>query len=536
MTQALPGNPAHVGILDRPGLFNTDLIARNAKYFAKKDAVVCNGERLSWAEFHLRTNQVANALLGLGLNKGDKVCILGKNSISMFEMCWGTIKAGGVIVPLNVMMAADTLALMINNSDARFLFVDSDTRQQVEAVRSHLNNIEPDGAFAFNGLAAGWSSAEKLIEDAPSHDPDVTHEMSDPMNIIYSSGTTGIPKGIEHTHFSRLAFSIGYGQELLVDKYTRTLCSTPLYTNGTWLTMLPTVYSGGTCVLMSGFDADEFLATIARERCTHTFMVPTQAIKLIAAWKPEKSLDLSSMQVILCGGQALPGQTFDDLMETFPKAGIYECYGMTEGFYFCIGPKDYENGKRGSVGIPIFGGDICIVDENGKELPCGELGEIAGYGAGLMRGYYNDAQRTRDLVWIGSKGRTYIRSGDLGRVDEDGFLYVTGRIKDMIKSGGINVFASDIEDIFMRHPQVREVAVIGVPHEKWIETPLLLAIMHEWATISEAELCAWGNERLGKFQRVSGVIYRQDFPRANYGKVLKRELRDEYGKKEATAA
>ncbi|MDD3937613.1 class I adenylate-forming enzyme family protein [Rhodoferax sp.] len=536
MTQTIPTSPAHVGILDSPGLFNTDFIARNAKYFGKKDAVVCNDQRRSWAEFHLRTNQVANALLTLGLNKGDKVCIIGKNSISMFEMCWGTIKAGGVIVPLNVMMSSDTLALMINNSDARLLFVDSETRQQVEAVRHQLQHIEPGGAFAFDGLAEGWSSAEQLIENAPNRDPDVTHQMSEPMNIIYSSGTTGIPKGIEHTHFSRLAFSMGYGQELLVDKYTRTLCSTPLYTNGTWLTMLPTIYSGGTCVLMSGFDAETFLETVARERCTHTFMVPTQAIKLIAASRQEKSLNLSSMQVILSGGQALPGQTFDDLLETFPNAGIYECYGMTEGFYFCIGPKDYEKGKRGSVGVPIFGADICIIDENGSEVPRGEFGEIAGYGAGLMRGYYNDAERTKDIVWIGPKGRTYIRSGDLGRMDEDGFLYVTGRIKDMIKSGGINIFASDIEDIFMRHPQVREVAVIGVPHEKWIETPLLLAIMHEGATISEAELCLWGNERLGKFQRVSRVEFRQDFPRANYGKVLKRELRDEYRKQQATAS
>ena len=533
MTQSNSSGLAHVGILDSPGLFNTDFIARNAKYFGKKDAVICGDERRSWADLHVRTNQVANALLNLGLNKGEKVCIVGKNSIAMFEMCWGTIKAGGVIVPLNVMMSDDTLSMMINNSDARFLFVDSHTRQQVNAVREQLRLIEPGNAFAFEGTSAGWASAELLIDRAANHDPDVTHAMSDPMNIIYSSGTTGIPKGIEHTHFSRLAFSIGYGQELLIDRYTRTLCSTPLYTNGTWLTMLPTIYAGGTCVLMSAFDGENFLETVARERCTHTFMVPTQAIRIVASKRPEKPLDLSSMKVILSGGQALPGQTFDDLLETFPNSGIYECYGMTEGFFFCIGPKDYEIGKRGSIGIPIFGGDVCVIDEEGREVPRGEFGEVVGTGAGLMRGYYNDAERTKELVWIGPKSRTYIRSGDLGRMDEDGFLYVTGRIKDMIKSGGINVFASDIEDIFMRHPQVKEVAVIGVPHEKWIETPLLLAIMHEDATINESELMAWGNERLGKFQRVSGLEFRQDFPRANYGKVLKRELRAEYQKRDS---
>ena len=145
-----------------------------------------------------------------------------------------------------------------------------------------------------------------------------------------------------------------------------------------------------------------------------------------------------------------------------------------------------------------------------------------------MKGYYNDPARTQELIWRSPKGRTYLRSGDLGRLDEDGYLYVAGRIKDMIKSGGINVFATDIEDVFMRHPQVSEVAVIGVPHEKWIETPILLAIVHEGATITEAELMAWGNERLGRFQRVSRVEFRSDFPRATYGKVVKRVLRDEY--------
>ena len=514
--------------LDRPGLFYSDFIARNAKLFANRDAVVCENERLSWAEFHRNTNKVANALIGLGLQKGDKVCILGRNSIALFEVCWGTVKAGGVIVPLNIMMAADSLPLMINNSDASILFADASAVPQVDAVRDHLTNVGPGGFFAFGGAQTSWSPAEDLIVNASDADPDIAVEMGDSMNIIYSSGTTGVPKGIEHTHFTRLAFTLGYGQELEMNRFTRTICSTPLYTNGTWLTMLPTVYVGGACVLMPKFDGQSFMETVARERCTHTFMVPTQAIGILAARRPDQSYDLSSMEVILSGGQALPGQTFDDLLTTFPKVGIFECYGMTEGFFLCVGPKDYAHGKRGSVGIPIFGGDVCVIDEDGNELPRGEMGEVTGYSAGLMKGYYNDPARTQELIWRGPKGRTYLRSGDLGRLDADGYLYVAGRIKDMIKSGGINVFASDIEDVFMRHPQVSEVAVIGVPHEKWIETPILLAIVHEGATITEAELMAWGNERLGRFQRVTRVEFRSDFPRATYGKVLKRVLRDEY--------
>jgi long-chain acyl-CoA synthetase len=512
--------------LDSPGIFYPEVIARNARYFGDKDAVVCGPDRLSWAEFHRRTNKIANALIGLGLVTGDKVCIVGRNSIPMFELCWGTIKAGGVIVPLNVMMSPETLALMINNSDGRILFVDEGTGPQVDPVLGQLVNVGPGGRFEFNYPQEGWACAQSLIENAADADPQVALDMGDSMNIIYSSGTTGTPKGIEHTHFSRLAFTFGYGGELSIDRFTRTLCSTPLYTNGTWLTMLPTVFMGGTCVLLPKFSGEIFLETVAHERCTHTFMVPTQAIGILGA--DPHDYDLSSMEVILSGGQAIPGQTFEDLMKRFPKMGIYECYGMTEGFFFCVGPKDYAHGKRGSVGMPIFGGDARLIDQDGKEVLPGELGEIVGWAPGLMKGYYNDPKRTAELIWRGPKGRTYLRSGDLGRLDEDGYLYVVGRIKDMIKSGGINVFATDIEEVFMRHPQVSEAAAIGVPHEKWIETPILLVILRAGAAITGEELMAWGNDRLGKFQRVTRVEFRTDFPRANYGKVLKRVLREEY--------
>jgi acyl-CoA synthetase (AMP-forming)/AMP-acid ligase II len=178
--------------------------------------------------------------------------------------------------------------------------------------------------------------------------------------------------------------------------------------------------------------------------------------------------------------------------------------------------------------LPIFGSDICIIDEQGREVAAGELGEIVGYGPGLMKGYYKDLQRTAELIWKDPRGRTYLRSGDIGRIDTDGYLYIAGRIKDMIKSGGINVFASDIEEIFMQHPAVSEVAAIGIPDHKWLETPLLLVILLPGATVTEAELMDWGNARLGRYQRVSAVEIRTSFPRAAHDKIQKRALREPY--------
>jgi len=513
--------------LDQPGLFYPDVISNNARFEGNRLAVVCGEESLTWREFHLRTNQVANALRSLGLRKGDKVCLFMQSSVAMFELLWGTIKAGCVAVPLNVMMAQDSLALMVNNSEGLALFADEATAAQVDAVRGQLKNVAAERSFLVGPPTTGWMSADRLVADAS--DEEVEHGLvpTDSMSIIYSSGSTGVPKGIEHSHFARLAYPLATGPSMGIDRYSVSIATTPLYTNGTWITMLPTVYSGGTTVLLKKFSPVNFLEAVQRHGGTHVFMVPTQYI-LICAEPELRRFDTSSMRVLLSGGQALPSTVFDDLLTKFPTAGIHEIYGITEAFLVMASPKDWALGKRGSVGKPIFGADVRIIDGDGRILPAGETGEIAAWGPNLMKGYYNDPQRTAESIWIGPQGRTYMRSGDVGRIDEDGFIYVSGRVKDMIKSGGLNIFASDIEEVFMRHPAVKEAAAVGTPHEKWGETPVLFVILHDGAQNSTAELMEWGNSRLGKFQRVSAVEVRTEFPRATHDKVLKRALRDPY--------
>ncbi|MFS0738777.1 class I adenylate-forming enzyme family protein [Sphingomonas sp. 1P06PA] len=514
--------------LDQPPLLFTDMIRINAARFGAKPAAICDDDVLSWSDFDLRTNRVANALIAEGLAKGDKVALVLNSSIAMFELIWGTVKAGGVIVPLNIMMSADGLAGTIDNCDARFIVAEPATRASVDVIREQLGKIKADGYFTLGEADDKWRAIAPLIDAAPYAECGVPLAMSDPMNIIYSSGSTGAPKGIEHSQWARHIYTFGFGYGLEMTRFSVPICSTPLYTNGTWITMLPAVYLGGTTVLMTKFSAERFLATVALHGCTHAFAVPTQFIVLLESGEISRH-DTSSLKVLMSGGQAIATTTVEQMKQQLPHVRLYECYGITEGFSTLASPEDKAlPGKEKTVGLALFGGEIVILNDGGNVLPPGEVGDITGYGPALMTGYYRNQQATERMIWRDPRGRTFLRSGDLGRMDEDGYLYIAGRVKDMIKSGGINVYASDIEDVFMRHPAVAEVAAIGVPHDRWIETPLLLAILREGHAIDPEELRAWGNAQLGKWQRVSAVEYRDEFPRATHDKILKRALRAPY--------
>jgi acyl-CoA synthetase (AMP-forming)/AMP-acid ligase II len=514
--------------LDRhPELLSCDVIASNARLHRDRIAVVCEQQRLSWRELDERTAQVANAVSGLGLGRGDKVAQLMGNSLETFVTFWGAVRAGCCAVPLNAMLDEESLTRLLNDSDATVIFADAETRPQLDAIRDRLKRLDASSMYLFGETTEGWQPAEALITAAATDAPRVQISPDDSITILYSSGTTGVPKGIEHSHRARMImYSLGFSVGLATTRSSVAVLATPAYASGTWICMFPVMYRGGKVVITRKWDPATFLEAVQQEDGTHAFLVPTQYIALLASPALEK-YDASTLKVLVSAGQSIDPTTRTGLQAAFPQTGIHEVYGMTEGFATLRTPEDDAAGKGDSVGLPLSLEDVRIVGDDDVELPLGETGEICVHGVGVMKGYYNNPELTEEATWMSPDGTAFVRSGDMGRQDDEGFLYVSGRKKDMIKSGGINVYAADIEGVFMEHPAVHECAAVARRDEKWGETPVLAVILADGASADPDELRAWGNERLAKYQRVSEIVVREDFPRATYGKVSKALLRTE---------
>jgi len=515
---------------DVPQLIITDAMASHGKWHPNKTAVICEDKRLTWREFNQGINKVANALLKLGLQKGDKVSILMKNSIEMAEIMYGVVRSGGVMVAISTMLPVDSITIMVNDSDSKYFFVDASMLDMIAPHKASLKNIINDGFITVGTEAEGWNSYERLIQNVSEEEPGILLYHEDNFNIIYSSGTTGVPKGILHTHYARQQFAVCLGFEYRMDNNTVSIASTAMYTNGTNLMFMPVFLLGGTVVIMPTFNPRNWLELVQKERATHAFLVPTQFIVLMSEPDFDK-YDLSSLKALVTGGSPLFKETKEEIRKKF-KCDLMELWGLTEGVASNIKPEEMNGEGIGCVGTPPFGWDIRIINDQGQELPRGEIGEIIGYATFLMTEYHKQPEKTAEAIWKDERGRTYLKTGDIGKLDQEtGFLYIIDRKKDMIISGGINIFASDIEDVIIKHPTVAEVGVIGIPHKKWGETPFALIVLNKGETISAEEIMNWTNPQLAKYQRLSGVEFRDHLPRNALGKILKRQLREPYWEK-----
>ena len=510
--------------LDHSEITIPEIFSSHGKFRKNQEAVVCGSVRRTWGEFNDNMNRVANALLASGASRGDRVVVMMGNSVEILEVMFGIVKAGCCVVPLSGLLTGQQLASLINDCGAKQAFATVDFIDRLRPFQDELLHLHENQRYVVHGQSQGWTDYQALTEGHATTTPHVIYRSENAFNIIYSSGTTGLPKGIMQSHRARVHWAISNSIEMRFSDRSRALTTTSLYSNGTWLMMLPVLFSGGTCVVMPAFDPAEFSKLVEAEKITHTFMVPAQYIALLQT--DTTPYDLSKLEVLLCAGSPLRRETKRQVIERLGDK-LIELYGFSEGFATMLKPGAPAS-KFDTVGIPVLGFEVRILDEAGKVLTPGEIGEIAGYGPGMMSAYHGRPHETSELIWQDERGRTFIRSGDIGCQDEDGYLKLVDRKKDMIISGGFNVFPADLEEILGQHPDVLDATVIGVPHERWGETPLALVILRPGVVFDPTSMLPWCNQRLAKHQRLSNIETRTDFPRNALGKVLKRVLREPY--------
>jgi long-chain acyl-CoA synthetase len=447
---------------------------------------------LDYAAFDTLVDRVAAALQRDGVQPRDAVTVSAANSIEYAAFFIAVLRAGACVVPLPTSATPEAIAQMRADSGATI----------------HMTGRELD-------------QLESWIAAPGTRPRPVDIEPEWPFNLIYSSGTTGTPKGIVHPHAMRWlhvqrAARLDYGPQAV------TLISTPLYSNTTLVSFLPTLGLGGTAILMAKFDVRGYLELAQKYRVTHTMLVPVQYQRLMAFPDFDK-YDLSSFRMKRSTSAPFAAALKAEVVRRWPGR-LIDSYGLTEGGGTCMLDVISHPDKLHTVGVPAPGHDIRLIDEQGNEVPQGAIGEVVGHSAGIMTGYHRLPEKTREVEWFDSTGKRFIRTGDIGRFDEDGFLVLVDRKKDLIISGGFNIYPSDLEDVIRQHHDVVEVSVVGVPSKEWGETPVGFVVLKNHT--SPQDVLEWANRRLGKTQRLSAIEVVDALPRSAIGKVLKRELRD----------
>ena len=495
----------------------TGILRDWAQAHPDKIALIDDDGDCAWAELIGLVERLAARLVETGLERGQSVAILGTSSINYALVFLAAVRAGGVAAPLTTSASPEQLAGMARDSGARHLFIDA--HKAAELGQDFMADL----------IRVPLEEAENWMAPPGTLAPDFTPKPGDPFNIIYSSGTTGIPKGIVHSHQMRWRqFGATAQSYLAAGLDVRSLASTPLYSNTTMVAFLAPLLAGGTIRVMGKFDCARWLDHAAEDRTTVTMLVPVQYQRLMDHPGFDDH-DLSSLAMKYCTSAPFSAELKSEVLKRMP-GGLVEIYSMTEGGVVCLLAAHEFPDKLHTVGRPAPGSEMKVLDDEDREVPPGTPGNLVGRSHTMMSGYKNRPDKTAEAQWIDPNAGpnddgVWMRMGDIGRVDEQGFVELVGRAKDMIISGGFNIYPSDLETELEREDDVAEAAVVGIASQRWGETPIGFVVLKQRARDADSVMAAV-NARLGKTQRLSALFTIGEMPRSHIGKLLKTELRE----------
>jgi acyl-CoA synthetase (AMP-forming)/AMP-acid ligase II len=506
-----------------------DMVRDRARTLGNALAYEFEGRQTTFTEFNANTNRVANALIALGVKPGERIAYLGKNSDFYFELLMGAMKARVVMAPVNWRLAGPEVAFIVADCKAPVLFVGPEFLTQVRNIKAQLPDVQH--VITTEGGAPEWQDFAAWRDAASGDDPKVPISPKDIAIQLYTSGTTGKPKGamLSHANFLNLVQAGNEAEKPEWNKWTAddvSLVAMPIFHIGGSGWGVMGLYHGAKGVIAREFDPTRILDFFEQSGITKLFMVPA-AMQFVVRQPRARQVDFSRLKYMLYGASPIPAALLKECIEVF-KCGFVQLYGMTEttGTIVALPPEDHVEGleRMRSAGKALAGIELAILDADGKRLPPRQVGEIATRSGSNMVGYWNLPEATAKT--LGSDG--WLRTGDAGYMDEDGYLYIHDRIKDMIISGGENIYPAEVESAICDHPDVAEAAVIGIPDDKWGEAVKAIVVMKPGKQATAADIINFTRERIAGFKTPKSVDFLEALPRNPSGKILRRNLREPY--------
>jgi len=513
-----------------------EFLSISAAICPERDFMVFNDQRRSYEQTHERVNRLAFALDELGIKKGDRIGMMSTNCPPYIETYFAAAKIGAIFVPLNFRAKSDELAYMLGASEAKVLFIGERYLDMVKELIPQLRKLEK--CISLDEPFEGMLFYEDLLKNETEDEFFADIEDDDTTILMFTSGTTGRPKAVPMTHNTFGTYLLDNVDPADPEIEEKNILTVPLYHVAGMQGMLAAAYGGRILILMSQFEVKEWLDTVQKERANRAMLVPTM-LKQVIDFKEFSQYDLSSLEVITYGAAIMPFTVIKRAIELFPGVSFINAFGQTEtgSTIAMLGPEDHriegteeEKEKKikrlsSSIGKPLPDVEVKIIDDNGHPVPPGILGEIVARGPRIMRGYWGDEEKTRQAFTPDG----WLRTSDRGYMDEDGYIFLSGRADDLIIRGGENISPREIENVIISCPKVEEVAVIPVASEEWGQEPRAIVVLKEGETATEAEIIEFCRDNLASFKRPRTVIFVDKLPRSPLGKLSRKTLALEYG-------